>query len=98
MQQISARLVGAVRESDTVGRGGGDEFVVVYAGVGADAARTMARRLESVVRQPLRIAGEQVTVGATIGVATYPAAGDDMHTLLNVADRDMYRVKRERVA
>ena len=60
LQQISARLVGAVRESDTVGRWGGDEFVVVHAGAGADAARSMARRLKSVVRQPLRIAGEQV--------------------------------------
>jgi GGDEF domain-containing protein len=58
----------------------------------------MARRLESVVRQPLRVAGEQVTVGATIGVATYPAAGEDVHSLLNAADREMYRVKRERVA
>ena len=58
----------------------------------------MARRLESVVRQPLRGAGDQVTVGATIGVATYPAAGDDVHTLLNAADRGMYRVKRARVA
>ena len=98
LQQIAARLVGAVRESDTVGRWGGDEFVVVHAGAGADAAHTMARRLEFVVRQPLRVAGEQVTVGATIGVATYPAAGDDVHTLLNAADREMYRVKRERVA
>jgi diguanylate cyclase (GGDEF)-like protein len=98
LQQISSRLVGAVRESDTVGRWGGDEFVVVHAGAGADAAHTMARRLEAVVRQPLRVAGQQVTVGATIGVATYPAAGEDVHSLLNAADREMYRVKRERVA
>lgn len=98
LQQISARLVDAVRSSDTVGRWGGDEFVVVYAGVDQAAARIMAARLVKAIKAPLDIEGQSVTVGATVGVATYPAAGDDVHSLLEAADRGMYRVKGRRVA
>jgi diguanylate cyclase (GGDEF)-like protein len=97
LQQISVRLVDAVRGSDTVGRWGGDEFVVVYAGVGDAAARTMAARLVAAIKAPLDVEGQSVTVGATVGVSTYPGSGDDVHTLVDAADRDMYRVKGRRV-
>jgi diguanylate cyclase (GGDEF)-like protein len=96
LQQISARLVEAVRESDTVARWGGDEFTILLAGATDDAASVVARTLRRAIRAPVDVNGYPAVVGATIGVATYPDAGRDLQTLLNAADRAMYRGKRER--
>jgi len=96
LQQVAARLMKSVRESDTVARQGGDEFTVLLAGMTVDAASAIARKLEGGIRQSLEFDGESVSVGATIGVATYPDDGDNVHTLLRAADHAMYRSKRER--
>jgi diguanylate cyclase (GGDEF)-like protein len=85
-----------VRASDTVARQGGDEFTVLLAGTTVEGACAIARKLQDLIRLVLRFDGESVSVGATIGVATYPDDGDDVHTLLRAADRAMYRGKRER--
>jgi diguanylate cyclase (GGDEF)-like protein len=95
LQQVAERLVKSVRESDTVARQGGDEFCVLLAGTTVQGACDLARKLEARICQVLAFGGESVSVGATIGIATYPADGDDVHTLLRAADRAMYRRKRE---
>jgi diguanylate cyclase (GGDEF)-like protein len=96
LQQVADRLVKSVRESDTVARQGGDEFTVVLAGVAVANASEIARELEARICQVLAFDGEAVSVGATIGISTYPGDGDDVHTLLRAADQAMYRSKRER--
>jgi diguanylate cyclase (GGDEF)-like protein len=96
LQQVSARLVKSVRESDTVARQGGDEFTVLLAGMTAEASRPIARKLDVAIRRVLEFDGESVSVGATIGVATYPEDGSDVHALLRAADHAMYRGKRAR--
>jgi diguanylate cyclase (GGDEF)-like protein len=96
LQQVADRLVKSVRESDTVARQGGDEFTVLVAGVSVDTATDIARKLEVRLCQVLAFDGKAVSVGATIGVATYPNDGDDVHSLLRSADHAMYRRKRER--
>jgi len=96
LQQVAHRLVQSVRESDTVARQGGDEFTVLLSGTGIDTASDIARKLEVRLRHVLAFDGGVVPVGATIGVATYPQDGDDVHTLLRSADHAMYRRKRER--
>lgn len=96
LRHTAERLVSSVRESDTVARQGGDEFTVLLAGMTAESAVDIARKLEARLSQVLCFGGQCVTVGATTGVATYPNDGDDVHTLLNAADRAMYRRKRER--
>lgn len=96
LEQVAARLVQSVRASDTVARQGGDEFTVLLAGTTTTGACAIARKLEGRIRHLLEFGGDSVSVGATIGVATYPADGDDVHTLLRAADHAMYRGKRER--
>lgn len=96
LQQVADRLVKSVRESDTVARQGGDEFTVLLAGMEVDMAADIARKLEARLCQVLAFDGKAVSVGATIGVATYPHDGDDVHALLRSADHSMYRRKRER--
>ncbi len=96
LQQVADRLVKSVRESDTVGRQGGDEFTVLLTRMGADTAAEVARKLELRLSQVLVYDGRTVSIGATIGVATFPTDGDDLHTLLRSADHAMYRRKREK--
>ena len=96
LQQVADRLVKSVRESDTVARQGGDEFTVLLSRMGAETAAEVARKLEVRLSQVLAYDGRTVSVGATIGVATFPTDGGDSHTLLRSADHAMYRRKREK--
>ena len=93
---VGARLSSTVRATDTVARFGGDEFVVIAELAHPDDAAVLSARLEASVSAPLRIGGEDVHVGASIGVAVHTARHDDVEALLVEADADMYRVKRAR--
>ena len=96
LQLVADRLVKSVRESDTVARQGGDEFTVLLSRMAAaETAVEVARKLEVRLRRVLAYDGKTVSVGATIGVATFPRDGDDIHTLLCSADQAMHRRKRE---
>lgn len=93
LQTTSSRLVQSIRESDTVARMGGDEFLVLLPGVGAPAAQTMATVLRDALQRPIEVEGTTVTVGASVGVSVYPTDGADVTTLLSAADQAMYRAK-----
>jgi diguanylate cyclase (GGDEF)-like protein/PAS domain S-box-containing protein len=92
--EIARRLGAALRESDTVARQGGDEFVVVLADIAGpdDAALVAAKLLESLAR-PLTLCGQEVFPSASIGIAMYPQDGPDSEALLKAADSAMYRAK-----
>jgi diguanylate cyclase (GGDEF)-like protein/PAS domain S-box-containing protein len=92
--EIARRLGAALRESDTVARQGGDEFVVVLAEIGGpdDAARVAAKLLDNLAR-PLTLCGEEVYPSGSIGIAMYPQDGRDSEALLKAADSAMYRAK-----
>ncbi|HEX4578815.1 MAG TPA: GGDEF domain-containing protein [Candidatus Dormibacteraeota bacterium] len=94
LQATAARLVESVRESDTVARLGGDEFLVLLPGVDHEPAQRMAAKLQRVLQLAIDVEGNAVTVGASLGVSTYPADGQDVHTLLSAADKAMYTAKR----
>jgi len=92
--EIARRLAGSLRESDTVARQGGDEFVVVLpelAGEG-DAAK-VAHKLLGNLFQPLLLSGQEVFPTGSIGIAMYPRDGLDAATLLKCADSAMYQSK-----
>ena len=86
---VARRLVPALRDDDTLARLGGDEFAVLTVG-GADDGEGVARRLLDALRPPFAIAGGDVSVSASIGVAGGPGTADD---LLRHADVAMYRAK-----
>jgi diguanylate cyclase (GGDEF)-like protein/PAS domain S-box-containing protein len=94
LQSVAARLVDCVRASDTVSRAGGDEFVVLLAEAEqvADAAIIATRMLDAVAEVHI-VAGHELRVTTSIGVAVFPGDGDDAETLIKNADLAMYRVK-----
>lgn len=94
LKEASRRLRTATRDSDTVARIGGDEFVLLAEDVSdvADCA-SLANRVIQVLAQPLEVQGHQVTLSGSVGVALYPEHGDRMKLVQN-ADAAMYTAKR----
>lgn len=95
LQAVAQRLKGGVREDDTVGRVGGDEFMVVMGDIqGRHEVVPIAEKLLFSLSQSLDYAGQSIYPGASIGIAMYPDDGEDVATLRRQADRAMYQVKR----
>ena len=93
---VAARLQGAVRESDTVARIGGDEFAIVQIGVpDSDQLAAICQRLLQQVASPVELGGHQFLVSASIGVALIPLHGTRAEELLRNADIALYRAKEE---
>lgn len=94
LKEAARRLRTATRDSDTVARIGGDEFVLLAEDVSdvADCA-SLANRVIQVLAQPLEVQGHQVTLSGSVGVALYPEHGDRMKLVQN-ADAAMYTAKR----
>jgi diguanylate cyclase (GGDEF)-like protein/PAS domain S-box-containing protein len=94
LKVVAERMAGCVRAGDTVGRFGGDEFVLVLnePGQGIDAAPVLERVREAVLKS-ISLDGQDVQVSCSIGVAVYPDDGANAETLLMHADAAMYRAK-----
>lgn len=94
LQEVARRLQDSVRASDTVGRIGGDEFVVLMAELPKEeAALGLAEKIRQTVRQPYRVDGLELSLSCSLGVAVYPQDGKDEIALTKSADEAMYRVK-----
>lgn len=95
LQAVARRLIGSVRQSDTVCRQGGDEFVLVLAEMetAQDAARAAAMLIEATC-EPYRVGNHQLQVSASIGLSIYPDDGSDIESLLRHADTAMYHAKK----
>jgi diguanylate cyclase (GGDEF)-like protein len=97
LQEVAARLSGAVREYDTVARLGGDEFAVLLPRVGsAEDCMQIAGRLLEALQGPADLDGVLVDIGASIGAALYPDHSLTAAELLQHADIAMYTAKRNR--
>ena len=94
LREIAGRLRGCVRDSDTIVRVGGDEFVLVLHDQGSESMTLHAvqRVLERVV-EPISLGDCSFSVSCSIGVACFPQDGGDGDTLLTYADAAMYRAK-----
>lgn len=91
---VAQRLQSLLRSGDTVARLGGDEFVVVASGLSDDGnAQALGHKLLENFKLPFTAAGEQCSVGLTIGYALAPLDGQDAQTLLKRADTAMYAGK-----
>lgn len=96
LREAAQRLSRTVRESDTVSRLGGDEFLVIC----PESDRRgnwerCAEQMLKVLAQPFYIGDHEFFVGASIGAATFPDGGDEPHKLLKNADIAMYAAKEQ---
>ena len=94
IRTVAERLSQCMRKSDSVARIGGDEFTVILEDITTTSdIVNVARKAIDVISRPVRLGGQQVFVGASIGIAVYPEAGEDVDTLLKHADMAMYQAK-----
>ncbi len=94
--EIANRLDQAVRADDVVARLGGDEFIVLLEDIRQDnAPARVARKIVSLLGQPISLDPHVLHVTTSIGIAVYPEDGRDANTLLKNADSAMYMAKRE---
>jgi diguanylate cyclase (GGDEF)-like protein len=96
LQEAALRFKGCLREFDVIARLGGDEFVVlVDSATDPQQVTAVARRMLDITAKPFSVDGTEVTLGASIGISTYPDDAEDAETLLKNADIAMYRAKQE---
>jgi len=96
LQEAARRMRECVRASDTVGRTGGDEFVVLLHRIEDEPdALTVAEKIRQALCRPFELAGQRLEISCSIGIAIYPEHGTDEKELSRAADTAMYCAKQE---
>jgi len=94
LMQLGERFSRIVREGDTVGRFGGDEFVILLDDVASDKDISgVAQKVLDALKAPFDIQQQHLYISASIGISLFPNDGEDGNTLLRNADIAMYRAK-----
>lgn len=92
---VAKRIQGALRDTDSVARQGGDEFLVLLSALShPDHAKGLCEMLLDALRRPFWLDGREVSVTASVGVSVFPADGADATTLVKHADLAMYQSKQ----
>lgn len=95
LQRVAVRLTECLRESDTVGRIGGDEFIVILPEVATrDAAEPVAGKIIERLSDPFRLKLGDAAIGISIGIAFYTTNGPDSGDIISAADAALYEAKR----
>jgi diguanylate cyclase (GGDEF)-like protein len=95
LQSTAKRLQACVRETDTVSRQGGDEFVVLLSEIStAGDALQAAEKLILAMAEPHLISGQALQVGVSIGISVFPDDAADVETVVKNADTAMYQARR----
>lgn len=91
---VTALLLEDTRDSDTVARIGGDEFVIMLTDItDKSGIEQVAKKVVERLVRPIDFKGQVAQIGASIGIAVYPGDADDQEALLRCADQAMYEVK-----
>ena len=94
LKSFAQRLSSCVRNNDIISRWGGDEFTVLLPQINSpEDTINLAQRILEDLKQPFEVAGHQLYVKTSIGIAIYPQDGEDGETLLKNADAALYRAK-----
>ena len=95
LRHLSSLLQGCVRQVDTLARYGGDEFTILLPDTPLEAGLAVAERIRRTVGEEIFEAGRDTPIRLTIsiGVGAYPQHGSDRASLLDAADKAMYRAK-----
>jgi diguanylate cyclase (GGDEF)-like protein/PAS domain S-box-containing protein len=95
LKGVSSRIRETIRESDTVSRVGGDEFILVLDNVESDEyAARLANKIIVALAEPFGINGQLCHVGGSIGISIYPDDAEDPEILIKQADEAMYLAKQ----
>jgi len=95
LQEVAGRMRRLLRQSDTVARVGGDEFVLLLpTAANSEQAAVAATKILQAINESLTIGGQFIDIGASIGIAVFPEHGEDTVTLLRHSDSAMYVAKR----
>lgn len=94
LKAVALRLGECVRDTDTISRLGGDEFLIVLPGLNdADAIAPVLVKVMEWLQKPFNVDGHELMTSVSVGIAIYPDDGEDFDTLLKKADTAMYRAK-----
>ena len=95
LKQVSYRMKQCLRGGDLIGRQWGDEFLVAISNIQSiDDIAHVASKITEILREPFIIDGNEIFIGSSIGIATYPNDATDIEDLQGCADLAMYSVKR----
>ena len=96
LKTISARFKQTLRSSDAIARLGGDEFVLLIQEMNhVDQASIVAQKILAAANEPMKLAGQECRISASIGIAMFPEDGGDEDALTKSADVAMYHAKQE---
>jgi diguanylate cyclase len=96
IMQVARRLSDLLRGADTLARFGGDEFAIIQTGIRSPGdSEALARRILDSIGGPFEIAGAQVSIGVSIGIALAPQNGTDHEALIRLADTALYQAKSD---
>lgn len=96
IQTVAKRIKCLLRESDTLARVGGDEFLLLFPGIKSKTdVITVADKIINDFAQVYSVLGNDVYLSASMGISIYPEDGDDVRTLIRNADTAMYNVKNK---
>ncbi|MGH3090089.1 MAG: putative bifunctional diguanylate cyclase/phosphodiesterase, partial [Rubrobacteraceae bacterium] len=93
LKAVARRLSSCIRTGDTIGRMGGDEFVMLLEGASPEDAERLAERIQEVLSSPFRLHGHELYATTSIGVVVSPEGYEEPEELLRDADTAMYRAK-----
>ena len=94
LQAVAKRLTDTMRQTDTVSRVGGDEFIICLEQIkGEQDAIAAASKIVAALKLPFCVLGKQIMTSVSAGIAVYPNHGHDPKTLLRHADQAMYAAK-----
>ncbi len=97
LSETARRLLASVRESDTVARAGGDEFMVILEDLGGrEDCQAAVEKIEASLASKASLHGVELAISASIGHALYPDDGASESELMRAADLSMYRIKARR--
>ncbi len=95
LQQFAARMRSRLRETDTMARVGGDEFIIVLPELtDREGAVVVAKKLVDALAEPFPVGDQQIHATTSIGIAIFPEEGQDAVTIQKRADAALYRVKQ----
>ena len=95
LKYLSCKISEALRESDSIGRVGGDEFVIFLKLIHDERdLESLMDRIFEALKQPLIIDKNEIKIDVSVGISVFPDHSSDLDSLINQADRAMYEAKK----